>query len=40
MYKKDPQILTVVCKLIATPQQMQDFTNLSLMFAATCNYIN
>ncbi|MBW4570318.1 MAG: hypothetical protein KME31_20505 [Tolypothrix carrinoi HA7290-LM1] len=40
MYKKDPQILTVACKLIATPQQMQDFTNLSLMFAATCNYIN
>jgi putative transposase len=40
MYKKDPQILTVACKLITTPQQVQDFTNLSLMFAATCNYIN
>jgi putative transposase len=40
MYKKDPQILTVACKLITTPQQIQDFTNLSLMFAGTCNYIN
>ncbi len=40
MYKKEPQILTVACKLDATTQQKQDFTNLSLIFAATCNYIN
>jgi putative transposase len=40
MYKDEPQILTIVCKLDATIQQKQDFTNLSLMFAATCNYIN
>lgn len=39
-YKEEPQILTVVCKLKATPEQMQDFENLSLMFATTCNYIN
>jgi len=40
MYKKDPQIITVACKLLPTLQQEQDFTNLSLIFAATCNYIN
>lgn len=40
MHKKDPQILTVACKLETTLQQAQDLNNLSLMFAATCNYIN
>lgn len=40
MYKKDPQILTIACKLVTNPQHAQDFDNLSLIFAATCNYIN
>lgn len=40
LYKDEPQVLTVVCKLDATQQQEQDFENISLMFAATCNYIN
>ena len=38
-YKEDAQILTVACKLVTTPEQAQDFENLSLIFAATCNYI-
>ncbi|MDR9896925.1 transposase [Aetokthonos hydrillicola Thurmond2011] len=40
MYKDEPQILTVVCKLETTNEQDRHLENLSLIFAATCNYIN